>query len=52
MVPPSLPVSHSNPRKTISHAKLISDSLRVADTLFVKRQFIDNRNLELNRLSD
>jgi hypothetical protein len=52
MSPPFLPIDPKNPRKTISLTRYISDSLKVADTMFIKNQFIDNRKLDLNRLSD
>ena len=37
--------------KKISHIEYISDLLKINDTVFVKRQIIDNRQLELNQLS-
>jgi len=52
MVPPSLPNDPLNPRKTISLTRYVSDSLKVADTMFIKNQFIDNRKLDLSQLSD
>ncbi|MBM1106383.1 hypothetical protein JQC67_09565 [Aurantibacter crassamenti] len=52
MVPPFLPIDPTNSRKTISLTRYIADSLKVMDTMFIKNQFIDNKKLNLNRLSD
>lgn len=52
MMPPTLPIDLSNPRKTISHVKFISDTLNILDTIFVKQQMVDNSKLDLNRLAD
>lgn len=50
MVPPFLPVDPKNQRKTVSHWKFISDNLNVSDTVFIKNQVSDNKNLNLNEL--
>ncbi|MGS2765286.1 hypothetical protein [Sinomicrobium sp. M5D2P9] len=50
MTPPLLPVDPKNSKKTISHWKFISDSLKVSDTMFIRKQVSDNIHLDLNRL--
>lgn len=52
MTPPFLPINPKNSRKTISHMKFISDSLKVADTMFIRNQILDNVNLDLNQLEN
>jgi hypothetical protein len=52
MIPPFLPTDSKNPKKSISHAKFISEKLNINDTIFVKQQSIDNAKLDLNKLSE
>ena len=52
MIPPFLPTDSKNSKKSISHAKFISETLNIKDTIFVKQQSIDNAKLDLNKLSD
>ncbi|MDO6492566.1 MULTISPECIES: hypothetical protein [unclassified Cellulophaga] len=49
-VPPTLPIDLKNPKKTISHSEFISDTLRINDTDFVKKQFQKNKDFDISKI--
>jgi len=52
LVPPILPIDINNPKKTISHANFISDTLKINDIEFVKNQMVENKQFDLSRISE
>ncbi|MCM4154297.1 hypothetical protein DHD05_22150 [Arenibacter sp. N53] len=51
LTPGMMPMG-SESGKSISHFKFISDSLGVNDIEFIKKQFVDNKEFDFNKLAD
>lgn len=49
-VPPQLPIDPKNPNQTISHFEFISDTLKINDIDFVRKQFRENKDFDISRL--
>jgi hypothetical protein len=50
MVPPQLPIDPKNPSRTISHFEFISDTLKINDIDFVRKQFRENKDFDISIL--
>lgn len=50
MTPPILPIDPKNYSKTISHAEFISDTLKINDVDFVRKQFKENQDFDFLNL--
>ena len=50
IVPPQLPIDPNNPSRTISHFEFISDTLKINDIDFVRKQFRENKDFDISTL--
>ena len=50
MVPPQLPIDPNNSSRTISHFEFISDTLKINDIDFVRKQFIENKDFDISTI--
>ncbi|WP_073221763.1 hypothetical protein [Aequorivita viscosa] len=50
IVPPQLPIDPNNPSRTISHFEFISDTLKINDIDFVRKQFRKNKDFDISTL--
>ena len=52
VVPPQLPIDPKNPSRAISHLEFISDTLKINDIDFVRKQFRENKDFDISRLKE
>jgi hypothetical protein len=50
MVPPQLPIDQKSRTQTISHFEFISDTLKINDIEFVRKQFRENKGFDISGL--
>ncbi|CAL2101522.1 conserved protein of unknown function [Tenacibaculum sp. 190130A14a] len=50
MVPPKLPIDPNSSSRTISHSEFISDTLKINDIDFVRKQFRENKDFDISTI--